>query len=274
MEFDLEVQHGQQGHIDITDYSKEYNQYYEEDTQGIVSTEMYKYSESVSINAILKIKTNKVELMDVIIDNHKQDKETISFDVRKDGYYTVTHFVIPTDTWFQNQLTSPNNLLFNYSQIYYLKNGEIVKRSIQSESKPNSMYELTIGDEEPASIRELLERNIEGTTIKKCKVDIFYTGFLQECYINYCRELFGKLMAHCQPNCIPKNSKNDSFARDFLWMTLNVIDYLIQYKQFSEAQRILEEINYCGGFCNNMPNEQTTGCGCNTCLTNCGCGSH
>ena len=78
MEFDLEVQHGWQGHIDITDYSKEYNQYYEEDTQGIVSTEMYKYSESVSINAILKIKTNKVELMDVIIDNHEQDKETIS----------------------------------------------------------------------------------------------------------------------------------------------------------------------------------------------------
>lgn len=273
MEFDLDIQHGWQGHIDITDYSKEYGQYYAEDTQGIVSTEMYKYSESVSLNAIIKIETDKVELMDVIIDEHKSDKETISFDVKRDGYYTVTHFVIPTDVWLQNQLTSPTSLLSNYSQIYYLKNGELLKRSISTEARPNSTYEITVGDEEKASVRELLERNIEGTTIKKCKVDIFYTGFLQECYINYCKELFGKLMAHCRPNCSPRDSKGDSFARDFLWMTLNVIDYLVQYKQFMEAQRILEEINYCGGFCNNTPNEQTTGCGCNTRPKSCGCGS-
>ena len=29
------------------------------------------------------------------------------------------------------------------------------------------------------AVKEILERNIEGTTIKKCKVDVFFTGNLQ-----------------------------------------------------------------------------------------------
>ena len=68
-------------------------------------------------------------------------------------------------------------------------------------------------------------------------------------------------MAHCRPNCKPKDV--DYFSRDFLWMTLNVMDYLIERGQFNEAQRILEAINYCGGFCNNIKNDNKSMCGCN-----------
>ena len=60
-------------------------------------------------------------------------------------------------------------------------------------------------------------------------------------------------MAHCRPNCEPHGV--DYFPRDFLWMTLNIIDYLIGRCQYMEAQRILEEISYCGGFCKNLKNQ-------------------
>jgi hypothetical protein len=71
-----------------------------------------------------------------------------------------------------------------------------------------------------------MERNIEGTTIKKCRVDVFFTGHLQECYINYCKKVFNALLNKCQSN----NYNSDVYARDFIWMTLNIIDYLIGFK--------------------------------------------
>jgi len=45
-------------------------------------------------------------------------------------------------------------------------------------------------------------------------------------------------MKHCSPKCEPMDI--DYFPRDFLWMTLNIIDYLVRYGQYLEAQRILE----------------------------------
>jgi hypothetical protein len=71
-----------------------------------------------------------------------------------------------------------------------------------------------------------MERNVEGTTIKKCKVEVFFTGHLQECYINYSKKIFNDLLSKCGPT----NYNSDLYARDFIWMTLNIIDYLIGFK--------------------------------------------
>jgi hypothetical protein len=73
-----------------------------------------------------------------------------------------------------------------------------------------------------------MERNIEGTTIKKCKIEIFFTGNLQQCYINHCKKIFTDSLGKCE-------SYGDTYARDFIWMTLNIIDYLIGFKRFMEA---------------------------------------
>jgi hypothetical protein len=41
------------------------------------------------------------------------------------------------------------------------------------------LYKEVEGELEECTVKEILERNIEGTTIKKCKVDVFFTGNLQ-----------------------------------------------------------------------------------------------
>ena len=46
-----------------------------------------------------------------------KDKETTIFDVDRDGYFTVTHFVLPTTSWIDTQLNSVNNLLENNLEI-------------------------------------------------------------------------------------------------------------------------------------------------------------
>ena len=108
MEFEIDVQHGLNGHVEITDYSKEYGQYYPEDAEGMNSPDKFKYSQSNSINVLIRTNTDKVTLLDVLLDQHDQDKETTIFDVDRDGYFMVTHFVLPTTSWidkFRKQFT-------------------------------------------------------------------------------------------------------------------------------------------------------------------------
>jgi hypothetical protein len=102
-----------------------------------------------------------------------------------------------------------------------------------------------------------MERNVEGTTIKKCKIEVFFTGNLQQCYINHCKKFFTNGLNQCS------DASDDTFTRDFIWMTLNVLDYLIGFKQFKEAQRILENFDKCGGFCDNSRIiKNNCSCGC------------
>ena len=101
-----------------------------------------------------------------------------------------------------------------------------------------------------------MERNIEGTTIKKCKVELFFTGNLQQCYINHCKRMFTESLIACSAD------EADIYTRDFIWMTLNILDYLIGFKQFMEAQRILENFDSCGGFCKTSRIKNTSSCGC------------
>ena len=72
-------------------------------------------------------------------------------------------------------------------------------------------------------------------------------------------EGFDKLLNTCD-----HNKYNDYiFARDIIWMTLNIIDYLVGFKQYLEAQRILEVFQKCGGFCKDFSKTKPQAdCGC------------
>ena len=102
--------------------------------------------------------------------------------------------------------------------------------------------------------------NLEGTPIQQEHINTFFTGNMQQCYINYCKKLFDALLNKCRTSAY----NEDLYARDFIWMTLNIIDYLIQFEQFMEAEKIVEEFNTCGGFCQNNEYGQhiAHGCGC------------
>lgn len=264
MEFDIDIHTGLNGKITVEDYSKEYAQYFPED-QAIQKYGRYKYSESKTLNVIMKINSGKITLIDVLLHNHDQKEEDptnpgsylygvekTDFVVKRDGYYNVNHIILPTKAWYTNTyLGQSDDYRSGFESIYIIDDD-------------NKLYKLVDGEFVECTIKEIVERNHEGTTIEKCIIDVFYTGFLQMCYINYCRKLFQKLTKGCNYACAPEDTKELTYARDFLWMVLNVIDYQISFKQYMEAQRVLEMTNYCGGFCQNQelnagPN---TGCGC------------
>ena len=264
MEFDIDIHTGLNGKITIEDYSQEYDQYFPEN-QITQEYGRYKYSECKTLNVIMKIDTGKITLVDVLLHNHDQlvedpttpgsylyDLEKTEFTVRKDGYYNVNHIVLPTMEWFNNTYLAQTDDYRNaFASVYII-------------ADDNKIYKFINDAFVECTIKEIIERNHEGTTIEKCIIDVFYTGFLQLCYINYCRKLFAKLTKGCNCECPQDDVKDLTYIRDFLWMTLNTIDYQISFKQYMEAQRLLEMINYCGNFCQNQelnagPN---TGCGC------------
>ena len=264
MEFDIDIHTGLNGNITVEDYSKDYAQYYPED-QAIQEYGRYKYSESKTLNVIMKVNSGKITLVDVLLHDHDQKEEdptnpgsylygveSTDFTVKKDGYYNVNHIVLPTMKWYNNTyLTQEADYRSAFDTVYII-------------GDDNKLYKLADERFVECTVKEIIERNHEGTTIEKCIIDVFYTGFLQMCYISYCRKLFSKLTKGCNYTCTPEDTKDLTYARDFLWMVLNTIDYQISFKQYMEAQRVLEMTNYCGGFCKNLelnagPN---TGCGC------------
>jgi hypothetical protein len=264
MEFDIDIHTGLNGNITVEDYSKDYAQYYPED-QAIQEYGRYKYSESKTLNVIMKVNSGKITLIDVLLHDHDQKEEdptnpgsylygveSTDFTVKKDGYYNVNHIVLPTMKWYNNTyLTQEADYRSAFDTVYII-------------GDDNKLYKLADERFVECTVKEIIERNHEGTTIEKCIIDVFYTGFLQMCYISYCRKLFSKLTKGCNYTCTPEDTKDLTYARDFLWMVLNTIDYQISFKQYMEAQRVLEMTNYCGGFCKNLelnagPN---TGCGC------------
>ena len=264
MEFDIDIHTGLNGKVIVEDYSREYAQYFPED-QIIQEAGRYKYSESKTLNVIMKVNSGKITLVDVLLHDHDQlvedpttpgnyvyDVEKTEFTVAKDGYYNINHIVLPTMQWYnETYLKQDDDYRASFESIYII-------------NVDNKLYKHTEEGFVECTVKELIERNHEGTTIEKCIIDLFYTGFLQMCYINYCRKLFAKLTKGCNYACAPEDVKDLTYARDFLWMVLNTIDYQISFKQYMEAQRVLEMTNYCGGFCQNQELNAgpSTGCGC------------
>lgn len=256
MEFSIDIHNSLQGDITIEDFSKEYGYYLPEgdsypnskieEIDG-VSTLRYKYSKTVSLNTILKVNIEEAILQDVLIHRHEDEVDVCNFKVDEDGYYVINHYVLPTREWYDDYLENPDEDLaaFISEGIYFVENDKLMK--------------VVNGEIVEAEVRELLERNYDGTNILYCKIDLFFNGNLQQCYINYCKKLFDALLNKCKTS----EYDYDIYARDFIWMTLNIIDYLVGFKQFSEAERIIEQFKTCGGFCQNTSTQKNySSCGC------------
>lgn len=256
MEFSIDIHNSLQGDITIEDFSKEYGYYAPEGTSypnsfieevDGVSTLKYKYSKTVTLNTILKINIDEAILQDVLIHTHEDNVDVCNFHVDEDGYYVINHFVLPTKEWYDSYLQSQDQELKDFIKegIYFIQD--------------NKLKKVVNNEIQDAEVKELLERNYEGTNILHCKIDVFFNGNLQQCFINYCKKLYDSLLNTCKPS----NYDSDIYARDFIWMTLNIIDYLVGFKQFLEAERIIEQFKSCGGFCQNTDTHKNySSCGC------------
>lgn len=152
MEFSIDIHTQINGEITIEDFSKEYGQYIDEDLEVVTSYDSYKYSESATLNTIIKVSIGDATLIDVLLNDHTEDLDSCTFKVKEDGYYVVDHIILPNMKWYENS----SDEYKEYYETIYITDGE-------------KLYKEVDGELEECTVKEILERNIEGTTIKNVK---------------------------------------------------------------------------------------------------------
>lgn len=243
------------GHrLRIQDLSQEADEYVPEEVADHISllnryyNNKYKYSQTCTINIIEYSALEEKSILKTMFTDHSSHLDETFYNLEKDGHYTVHHFILPTVEWLEEELNYATNILkYNRSiyvtdgyKIYYYADGELIEK-------------------DP---KVLIEINIEDSTISKCVKDTFSICYLYECYISLCKEIFNNSTLKCLNRNI--NLQDLIFKRDFLWMTINVLEYYAEFGQLREAQRILETVNYCGTFCQSTRSQiKSSGCGCN-----------
>ena len=158
----------------------------------------------------------------------KSEKDEIVFDMKKDGFYTLCRIKIPRDQ------TKP---VYYYNSNFYF-------------------------NEQKVDLQELVELNTNITELEINYTYFFQICRLKRCYIDIAKKVIDNSTSiKCSKSIINKNE--DIYKRDLLWSAINVIQYLVEYQQFEEADYLLKRITGCNGLCNcnNQEKEQDCGCG-------------
>ena len=130
---------------------------------------------------------------------------------------------------------------------YYFSDGQFIYRRNR---------DLT---SEKVEVQELLEVNPKTFGLRIETQNFFSVCYLRKCYISLCQKIFN---SRGFDKCFNSKVSSDLiYKRDLVWAALNVIQYMVDLNQYSEAQRLLERINGCNGLCSREETgEQNCGC--------------
>jgi hypothetical protein len=234
----------------------------------------YKYDESITIDLIYfnqytggsdspieqSIYEDIPDVKYYTIDHTCSFNDEYVFTAKQDGWFTISQYILPTDKWLVNVLAQKDG-------IEYLRNIiENQERDIYIfDTKNNIIQQITFkssGSDElvftPKDTLAVLEMNelLLGTIFKSTR-NYVLMEYLWDCYIKNSRNVINGMAAlSCNKTDI------DTFPRDFVWMTLNVLKYHAERCQFAEAARLIEELRTCNGFCNDETSSVSNTCGC------------
>lgn len=257
---------------DITQEKTE-DGYLEEDAQKYGKRE-FKYSDTNTVNYLKYVrdsqKSNTYE-GETYVTDHSSYFDEVHIDLSRDGYYEITHFILPTVDWIEK--IKNNQVVLESYYDSKLKSTDFVN-SLIAVSKLNDKdifvsYKIKKQDEvysleEPKQVNIKNIVNLEdysNTTIILDTKTLFVITRLKKCYIDICQELFNKLNLRCYNK--NEDNKRLIYNRDFIRMTLDVISYCVEETKWEKAQDILEAVNTCNCFCKNCITCKDGSCGCN-----------
>lgn len=224
------------------------NGYLPESSTAIVKNR-FKYSDTVSIDVLQHNKVGGAEIQLPVYTLHKDGEKSVTLPVGFDGWFNVYHIVLPTKDWFQRELDKTTASAINmYNTVYY--------------SDGIYIYKYFNGVSTTVPIDEIVERNVDDTTISRIYNDYVSICFLKKCYISLCHQIYN---SRGFSKCWNKDSTAAELAykRDLVWMTINVVKYMVQSNQLADAERIIERIGGCNGLCKSEYRKwPERGCGC------------
>lgn len=141
-----------------------------------------------------------------------------------------------------------DQVLFNtsFDGIY-----DIMTIKVPIDPVSNNYYYLNgkfYNGEQEITIMDLLDSKELDIKVEK----YFNKCKLRQCYIDICYKIFNQ----SSNNCGKGIDSNLLYIRDLIWMSLNVIDYMVEMEQYDEAERLLDRVTGCNGLC------KSSNCGC------------
>lgn len=248
MELEVNICTNNDCNIIIQDVTSGDSGYLPESSSGIVKNR-FKYSDTISIDVLQRHTVEKDELQLPVFNEHDNKDENIIMPITFDGWFGVYHIVLPTKDWFQRELDKTTaSAIPMYNTVYY--------------SDGIYIYKYFDGISTTVSVEEIVERNVDDTTISRIYNDYVSICFLKKCYISLCQQIYN---SRGFSKCWNKDSTAAELAykRDLVWMTINVVKYMVQSNQLAEAERIIERIGGCNGLCKSEYRKwPERGCGC------------
>lgn len=93
-----------------------------------------------------------------------------------------------------------------------------------------------------------------------CEEPVFSLCKLEHCAFELQKEILKKQVSTCGLEC--NKNLNLKSQRNFLFISLYVLQHLVSEEKYDEAEEILEKVSTCGSLCKNIKNS-TNDCGCN-----------
>lgn len=227
--------------------------YISEDSTNVVKNR-FKFSDTVSIDLLQHNKSDGYKLQDPIIRTRTNNNSSpVELPVNFDGWFTILHLVIPSKDWFDQEISkSTGSTIPLYDCVYY-SDGEY-------------LYKYSNGESKYTDVNEIVNRNIEGTTISKTCENYVSICFLRKCYVSLCQKILNDRSIKYCLECTDKNNIDSDliFKRDYVWMAINIVRYLVQFEQLAEAERVIERISGCNGLCKSEWSSisSSSNCGC------------
>lgn len=211
---------------------------YQDESSESIDFQIFKKSDLVSVDVVDYITIDKTER---ILDNMQTPNNESTVYLESDGWYSVHHILLPTKEWFDKAKTDGS--ISNYSSVYFTDGNKYYK------------YQDTVTLE--TTVDNIIAEDSENTTISIINQDVFSIFYLMTCYIKLAENLLN-LGIKCK-----KDSITDiTFNRDLVWMSINVIQYLVEMNDLEQATVILYKLNQCNGVCKSINIQNTYSCGC------------
>jgi hypothetical protein len=188
---------------------------------------------------------------------HYLAKFTSAFLLKEDGTYSYYKLVVPLLDFFlniQNKYTGIKNQLFFY-------NRELYKCSVEDNDAEYDIDTVLANSEKINNYIEAYEYVQSGNasqTLYSPEKKVFSACKMQKCLVNLQKQLLMSSHFCNSGSCDVDQSLRDK--RDFLFSAMYVFDYLKDLGNFTEAQRILDNMSSCDTICKDNFN-------------NCSCGS-
>lgn len=216
---------------------------YLSDSSEVVK-DRFKFSDTIKIYAlqINKLDSNYLQYSSI---QWLAENKYVDIPTEFDGWFTLNYIVIPTKEYVEVHKEELKEL---YTAIYC--------------SDGVNLFKLQNDQFIDVQLEEILEVNSVDTTISKCVEELVSICYLKKCYIDICKQIF-ELRGFSK--CLTNGSIDSQliYNRDLIWMTINIISYLVEFGEFEEAERIIELFGGCNNVCKSKYTTTTSnGCGC------------